>query len=1418
MTKPKLKDHAHQSALTSTLDTEAQSQRALIDQLREIGLGRFIELPRIAVVGDTSTGKSSLLSALSSITFPSAREITTRCPTQLVLSRSSTFCGSVRLHRFNTGTKPSKKDKLERELAIDCIEQVPEIIERITKLLVAEGQLISDDKILIQISGPGLPDLTLTDLPGLVRNVGDHEDSGMIGQVRDMVLRYMKEERTVILAVVPADVDVHNTEILRLALEADPSGDRTIAVVTKMDRVQPGDEPSVLNLVLNKVQHVKYGYHAVRCRSQKDVDNGVTIEEARQSEEAFMNKHDFWNRLPVNMRGVRMLCIKLVDILHRIISRSMPEVLQQITERLELTETELKRLGTPPASALERRLVLGKAVDRLTDMTSHAIRGNYDQLSMLQSDGVNLHLRAMLWEHELAFKKKIEATADIYDRDSGVEVDEDVLVNCSGNWKRAIVKAVDGDKIQCEEFKEWYEKSSWKPQDRSKLKLRIRRNRGDELAIFPSYLVFTNLIQNVVMTWQEPTMELITKVEAQLEVVVNHIIEHLGMSKRMTSTFKSTAADVLTELTDHAVDELERLIEEERRPYTQQDELFEKLNRLRRESQPITSLLPALHDYANHYHNQRIYDDEALVKVLGQSMLLSEDQHALEMEMTLKAYVAVAIPRFVDKVPMRLQGLLLAPFVHHLKERLHSLTSDELQDLFHESQEVSTHRKHLEDKAHVFKRARTAIRASALTSTLDAEAQAQRVLIDQLRQIGLGRFIELPRIAVVGDTSTGKSSLLSALSSITFPSAREITTRCPTQLVLSRSDVFRGSVRLHRFNIQAKPGTTPKQDQLELEQAIDSIEQVPEIIERITKLLVAEGQLISDDKILIQISGPGLPDLTLTDLPGLVRNVGDHEDSGMIGQVRDMVLRYMKEERTVILAVVPADVDVHNTEILRLALEADPSGDRTIAVVTKMDRVQPGDEPSVLNLVLNKVQHVKYGYHAVRCRSQKDVDNGVTIEEARQSEEAFMNKHDFWNRLPVNMRGVRMLCIKLVDILHRIISRSMPEVLQQITENLELAEAELKRLGAPPASGLERRLMLGKTVNQVTELMSHAIRGNYDQLAVLKTKGVNLHLRAVLWEYELAFKTNVEASADIHERDSDIEVGEDVLVDRLGEWEAAVVKKVSGESIQCEGSEEWLDNEKWMPAERSKLKLRIRRNRGDELAIFPSYLVFTNLIQHVVKTWQEPTMELTTKVAAQLKAVVDRIIEHFGMNKRITNKFKNTAAEVLAELTDKVVAELERLIQEERRPYTQQDELFDKLNRLRIESQENVIRENLIPALHNYASHFQAKGVFDDNTVVSALGQSMLSGEEQHALEMELTLKAYLAVAIPRFVDKVPMRLQGLLLEPFVHEFKERLLSLTNEELQHLFHESNEIVTHRQELEEKVRVLKSARTTIRLVA
>jgi len=90
------------------------------------------------------------------------------------------------------------------------------LIHLLKVLLLVQLQLLVLS-IVVSLAGPMFPNLTLIDLPGLIRATSSNESKALIPKVKAMVLRFLEQQRTIILAVVPANIDYHNTEILQLA-------------------------------------------------------------------------------------------------------------------------------------------------------------------------------------------------------------------------------------------------------------------------------------------------------------------------------------------------------------------------------------------------------------------------------------------------------------------------------------------------------------------------------------------------------------------------------------------------------------------------------------------------------------------------------------------------------------------------------------------------------------------------------------------------------------------------------------------------------------------------------------------------------------------------------------------------------------------------------------------------------------------------------------------------------------------------------------------------------------------------------------------------------------------------------------------------------------------------------------------------
>lgn len=58
-----------------------------IDRLRELNVGAIVSLPQLVVVGDQSSGKSSVLESLTGFSFPRAAGLCTRYATQITCRR-----------------------------------------------------------------------------------------------------------------------------------------------------------------------------------------------------------------------------------------------------------------------------------------------------------------------------------------------------------------------------------------------------------------------------------------------------------------------------------------------------------------------------------------------------------------------------------------------------------------------------------------------------------------------------------------------------------------------------------------------------------------------------------------------------------------------------------------------------------------------------------------------------------------------------------------------------------------------------------------------------------------------------------------------------------------------------------------------------------------------------------------------------------------------------------------------------------------------------------------------------------------------------------------------------------------------------------------------------------------------------------
>ena len=99
----------------------------------------------------------------------------------------------------------------------------------------------------------------------------------------------------VILAVSPANVDLANSDSLKLARSVDPRGLRTLGVLTKLDLMDAGT--NALDVLTGRTYPLKLGFVGVVNRSQQDIISDVPMEDARQKEQDFFNNHPVYRNI-----------------------------------------------------------------------------------------------------------------------------------------------------------------------------------------------------------------------------------------------------------------------------------------------------------------------------------------------------------------------------------------------------------------------------------------------------------------------------------------------------------------------------------------------------------------------------------------------------------------------------------------------------------------------------------------------------------------------------------------------------------------------------------------------------------------------------------------------------------------------------------------------------------------------------------------------------------------------------------------------------------------------------------------------------------------------------------------------------------------------------------------------------------------
>ena len=299
-----------------------------------------------------------------------------------------------------------------------------------------------------------------------------------------------------------------------------------------------------------------------------------------------------------------------------------------------------------------------------------------------------------------------------------------------------------------------------------------------------------------------------------------------------------------------------------------------------------------------------------------------------------------------------------------------------------------------------------------------------------LQQVGQGSALTLPSIVVVGSQSSGKSSVLEAIVGHEFlPKGSNMVTRRPIELTLVNTP-----------DAHAEYGEFPA---LGLGKITD-FSQIQKTL-RDLNLAVPEKDCVSDDPIQLRISSPRVPDLSMIDLPGYIQVSGHDQPTELKQKISDLCDKYIQAPN-IILAVSAADVDLANSTSLRASRRADPRGERTIGVITKMDLVNPERGISVLT---DRKYPLRLGYVGVVCklpqasglfnRGNADISSMII-----KNERSYFSAHPEFDPHSGANVGTPNLRKKLMRVLEHSMSASLADTTAAIHNELAEANYEFK--------------------------------------------------------------------------------------------------------------------------------------------------------------------------------------------------------------------------------------------------------------------------------------------------------------------------------------------------------------------------------------
>ena len=531
------------------LQTEQGPLLDKIDELRTIGVGGLVGLPQLIVCGNQSSGKSSVLEAVSRVRFPMKSSVCTRFPTEVILRRHPAPRFKVSIEpgssRMNKGDRQTIKAFAPAEVTNS--NELKSLVDQAKECMGITGDGFSDDILKVEISGPDKPELTLVDLPGLYTSHSTSQDKQGIDIVHKITKRYMGNTRSIILAVVSAKNDYHNQTVLNMAEEFDRSRERTIGIITQPDTLEShsDEEASWLQMLKNEKVPLKLGWHALRNRSFET--HKVSDDERDRCEKEFFATGN-WGSIAAECMGIDNLRRRLSTVLLKHIQRNLPGLIADINEKVLDRQSRLAKLGPPRGTLQQQRGFLLNISSNFERITAEALNGMYEDDFFGGLDDGSKPLYQDLRRLRAIVRELNEYFADAMD-----------TVGC-----RQFIHETNGERVPQPMFGNPYKDINipiyrTRSDIESDVSVKARQNRGIELPGSANQLLVGKLFREQSKPWEKIAREHLTKSWDYVRDFISLLLQYVANDHTFTLLLGNVLDPELDKMKDHLLAKLDEL-------------------------------------------------------------------------------------------------------------------------------------------------------------------------------------------------------------------------------------------------------------------------------------------------------------------------------------------------------------------------------------------------------------------------------------------------------------------------------------------------------------------------------------------------------------------------------------------------------------------------------------------------------------------------------------------------------------------------------------------------------------------------------------------------------------------------------------------------------------------------------------------